>query len=242
MDALNNFFFIGLPYAAIVIFLAGTITRYTSSKFKVSSLSSQFLEGKMLFWGSVPFHWGLMFLFFGHLIAFMIPRGIVMWNSHPVRLLVLEVSSLIFGITVLVGLIQLYVRRLTNDRVKTQTTKMDIFVELLLLFQFVTGIYTALFFRWGSSWFATVLSPYLKSIFVFNPDIAAVSAMPIMFKLHVIGAFLIVIMIPFSRLIHFLVYPLNYLWKPYQQVIWNWDKKKIRDDQTPWAVKRPQNN
>jgi len=242
MGALNNFFFIALPYVALAVFLAGTIARYTTTKFQVSSLSSQFLEGKKLFWGSVPFHWGLMFLFFGHLIAFLVPRGILAWNSHPVRLLILEISSLIFGITVLVGLIQLYTRRVTNERVRSQTTRMDIFVELLLLLQFVTGIYSALTLRWGSAWFASVMSPYLKSIFVLNPDIAAVSAMPLMFKLHVIGAFVIVLIIPFSRLIHFLVVPLNYMWKPMQQVMWNWDRKKIRSASTPWAEKRPQNN
>ncbi|MCK5400510.1 MAG: respiratory nitrate reductase subunit gamma, partial [Flavobacteriaceae bacterium] len=54
MNTLNNFFFIALPYIAFVVFLIGTISRYRSQKFKVSSLSSQFLEGKKLFWGSVP--------------------------------------------------------------------------------------------------------------------------------------------------------------------------------------------
>jgi nitrate reductase gamma subunit len=86
------------------------------------------------------------------------------------------------------------------------------------------------------------MSPYLKSIFTFSPDIVAISAMPIMFKLHVIGAFLTILMVPFTRMVHFLVYPLNYLWKPYQQVFWNWDKKDIRDPKTPWSLHRPKNN
>ncbi len=231
-----------MPYIALAVFLIGSILRYSTKKFKVSSLSSQFLEGKKLFWGSVPFHWGILFLFFGHLIAFLIPRSIIVWNSEPLRLLFLEITSLIFAICVFIGLAQLYYRRITDDRVRMVTTKMDIFVELLLLFQIFTGMYTAVFFRWGSSWFASVLSPYLKSIFTFTPDIAAVSAMPLMFKLHVIGAFLIVLMIPFTRLIHFLVYPLNYTWKPYQQVIWNWGKKAVRNPGTKWSIHRPKNN
>ena len=242
MGILNNFFFVALPYIAIVVFLVGTIFRYTSHKFKVSSLSSQFLEGKKLFWGSVPFHWGLIILFFGHLLAFLVPSSILAWNSEPVRLLILEISSFIAGITVLVGLVLLFIRRISNDRLQVVTTKMDIFVELLLLFQIFSGLYTALFLRWGSNWFASVLSPYLASIFTLNPDIAAVSAMPWMFQLHVIGAFLIVLLVPFSRLVHFLVYPLNYIWKPYQQVIWTWNKKEVRDPKTPWSIHRPKNN
>ncbi len=242
MKTLNNFFFIALPYIAFVVFLIGTIARYKSQKFKVSSLSSQFLEGKKLFWGSIPFHFGILILFFGHLVAFLIPKSILLWNSEPARLLFLEISSFIAAICVFVGLILLYIRRITDDRIKIVTTKMDIFVELLLLFIIFTGMYTAVFFRWGSSWFASVMSPYLKSIFTFTPDIAAISVMPLMFKLHVISAYLIILFVPFTRLVHFLVYPLNYIWKPFQQVIWNWDKRKVRSPRTRWTTNRPKNN
>ena len=242
MNALNNFLFIALPYIAFTVFLIGTITRYKSQKFKVSSLSSQFLEGKKLFWGSVPFHWGILVLFFGHLIAFLIPSSIIAWNSQPLRLLFLEITSFVFAICVFIGLILLFLRRITDDRVRIMTSKMDIFVGLILLFEIYSGMHTAVFFRWGSSWFATVMSPYLKSIFTLTPDIAAVSAMPLMFRLHVIGAFLIILMVPFTRLVHFLVYPLNYLWKPYQQVIWNWNKRKVRSPKTSWTIHRPKNN
>lgn len=242
MDNLNSFFFIALPYIAFVVFLIGTISRYRSEKFKVSSLSSQFLEGKKLFWGSIPFHFGLVILFFGHLIGFLIPKSIILWNSEPLRLLFLEISSFIAAICVFIGLILLFIRRIIDDRVKAVTTKMDIFIVLLLLFQIFSGMYTAVFARWGSTWFSSVMSPYLKSIFTFTPDITSVSVMPLMFKLHVIGAFLIILMVPFTRLVHFLVYPLNYLWKPYQQVIWNWDKRKVRSPKTKWSIHRPKNN
>jgi nitrate reductase gamma subunit len=242
MDTLNNFFFIAFPYLAFVIFLIGTISRYRSQKFKVSSLSSQFLEGRKLFWGSVPFHWGILILFFGHLVAFLIPKSIIAWNSEPLRLLFLEISSFIAAICVFIGIVLLFIRRITDDRIKMVTSKMDIFVELLLLAQIFTGMYIAVFFRWGSSWFASVMSPYLKSIFTFSPDIAAVSAMPLLIKLHIIGAFLLILIVPFTRMVHFLVYPLNYIWKPYQQVIWNWNKRKVRNPKTGWSTHRPKNN
>ena len=242
MSTYNTFFFAVFPYLAVGIFLIGSIVRYRRTKFKVSSLSSQFLEGRKLFWGSMPFHWGLMFLFFGHLIAFLIPRSVIFWNSDPLRLVILEVTALIFGITVLIGLVQLMVRRLGSDRLMAVTTKMDIFVQLILLAQFVTGIWTAVGYRWGSSWFASVLSPYLKSLFVLDPEIAAVSLMPLIVQLHIIGAFLIILMIPFTRLMHVLVFPLHYLWRPYQQVIWNWDRRSVRSPKTKWSLHEPRNN
>ena len=242
MNLLNNFFFIALPYAALIVFLMGTIYRYRSTKFKYSSLSSQFLETRRLFWGSVPFHWGILVLFFGHLIAFLFPRSILAWNQLPVRLLILEITSFVFGVLTLLGLVNLFYRRLSNIRVRMVTNYMDIILEVLLLAQLILGLWVAFEFRWGSSWFAVVLTPYLQSIFELNPQIDAIIMLPVVVQLHIIFAFLIVMIIPTTRLVHLLVFPLSYLWRPYQKVIWNWDRKKIRNPKTKWTIHQPKNN
>ena len=242
MDLLNNFLFIALPYIALTVFLIGTVYRYKGTKFKFSSLSSQFLEGKKLFWGSVPFHYGIMVLFFGHLIAFLLPDVILSWNSSSLRLIILEVAAFIFGLSALIGLFNLFVRRNRNSRIEVVTNRMDLLIELILLVQIFFGLWVAFEFRWGSSWFATVMSPYLTSIFTLNPQIDAVSSMPWVIKIHVSLAFTIVLLIPFTRLVHLLVFPLNYLWRPYQKVMWYWNRKKIRDPKTLWNVTRSKNN
>lgn len=242
MDTLNTFLFAILPYLALVIFFIGTIYRYRNVKFQISSLSSQFLEGKKLFWGSVPFHWGMVFLFFGHLIAFLIPRSVLLWNSHPVRLLVLEVAAFAFGLSMLVGLVNLIYRRLATDRIRIVSSWMDHVVEALLVIQVILGLWVAYEYRWGSSWFASTLTPYLWSIFLLEPRIDAVVAMPLIIQLHILGAYIIVALFPFSRLMHALVAPLDYLWRPYQRVIWNWNKEKVRSTGTKWSIHRPRNN
>ncbi|NIW50348.1 MAG: respiratory nitrate reductase subunit gamma, partial [candidate division Zixibacteria bacterium] len=219
MNALDYVLFIGLPYVALMIFLIGTIQRYRATRFQYSSLSTQFLEGRQLFWGTLPFHWGLLFLFFGHLIAFLIPKSVIVLNSHPLRLLIIEIAAFIFGISALVGLLALFFRRLKNPRLRVVTSKMDVAIEVLLILQVISGLWIALGYRWGSTWFAAVLTPYLYSIFTFQPDIAAVSSLPWIIKSHIAGAFLILLLIPFSRLVHLLVAPLHYLWRPYQRVI-----------------------
>ena len=224
----NNFFFIGLPYAALTVFLVGSIFRYFQFGFKVSSLSTQFLESKELFYGSRPFHWGVIFLFFGHAIAFVFPLTVVLWGSVPLRLIIIEVVALGFAISALFGLWILIQRRFKNKRILAVTSKMDVFVYIMLLTQIMSGIWVAFFARWGSVWFASVLTPYLKSLFTFTPDIAPVAAMPLSVQIHIISAFVLIGMIPFTRFIHFLVYPFSYLWRSYQYVIWNWDRKKIR--------------
>jgi nitrate reductase gamma subunit len=242
MNLPNVFLFVGLPYAAMLIFLVGTIQRYRSKGFKVSALSSQFLESKSLFWGAVPFHFGILVVFFGHLTAFLIPRGTLLWNANPARLIVLEVAAFTFGLSTFVGLVALLYRRLTNVRVRMVTTTMDIVLELLILAQIILGLWIAIGYRWGSSWFAADLSPYLMSLFKADPNIVAVSAMPIPIKLHIIGAWLIVGVFPFTRLVHMLVAPLHYIGRPHQVVIWNWNRKAVRDPHTPWSRARPKNN
>jgi nitrate reductase gamma subunit len=242
MDLLNNFLFIALPYIALTVFLIGTVYRYKGTKFKFSSLSSQFLEGKKLFWGSVPFHWGILVLFFGHLIAFLLPDVILSWNSSSLRLIILEVASFIFGLSALIGLFNLFVRRSSNARIEVVTNRMDLLIELILLVQIVFGLWIAFEFRWGSSWFASVLSPYLTSIFTLNPQIDSVSSLHWVIKIHIALAYIIVLLIPFTRLVHLLVYPLSYLWRPYQKVVWNWNRKKIRDPKTLLNVTRSKNN
>jgi len=200
------------PYVALAIFLIGTIYRYTKKGYQVSSLSSQFLEGKKLFYGSQPFHWGLLVLFFGHLIAFAFPSAVLAWNGQPIRLLILEVSSFAFALLALTGLILLIIRRITSKTLLMVTNKMDMVVYTILLVQILSGLGVAFFVRWGSTWFASALTPYLRSVFVFNPDISVISEAPFLIQIHVISAFFLIAIIPFTRFMHFLVAPVDYAW------------------------------
>lgn len=242
MNVLNNFLFVAFPYVAIAVFVLGVAYRYRQKGFTVSSLSSQFLEGKMLFWGTVPFHVGILVVFLGHLAAFLLPGTTLAWNRIPVRLIALEVTGFVFGLTMLVGLVALMYRRFTSPRLRAVTTRADVAVEILLLAQVVLGCWVALGFRWGSSWFAADLSPYLWSLLTLAPETQAVFALPWVIKLHIVGAFALLFLVPFTRLVHFVVAPLHYIVRPYQQVLWNWDRRAIRDPSTPWSKARPRNN
>lgn len=231
-----------LPYVALTTLLVGSIYRYRMLGFKVTSLSSQFLEGKNLFWGTQPFHWGILVVFLGHLAAFAIPSGVLAWNGQPWRLLGLEWTMFAFALSALFGLGALMVRRLRDARLRVVTSRMDVLLYALLTFQLLTGILIAYFNNWGSSWFASSVTPYLRSIFLLNPKVDVIVAMPGLVQLHIISAFLIFGLIPFTRLIHFTVFPLNYTWRPYQQVIWNWAPKARRTATALRIGVKPKNN
>lgn len=210
-----------LPYVAMVLFLGVSITRYRRDPFTFSSLSSQFLESKRLFWGSVPFHVGILTLFFGHLLGFLFPRELTLWNRLPLRLLVFEASGLAAAFLTLVGIGGLILRRAASPRLRVNTSFTDLLVYAVLLFQIGTGLYVALTLRWGSAWYAQAVVPYLRSIFLFQPDVGRMAEMPLAVRLHVIGAFVLFALFSFTRLVHALVAPVPYLWRPLQVVIWN---------------------
>jgi nitrate reductase gamma subunit len=238
----NNFIFIGLPYMALLIFLVGSIFRYRARPFSVSSLSSQLLENRILYWGSHAFHIGIVVLFFGHLIGFLFPKGVISFTGQPTRLLVIEISAFAFGLLSLFGIVTLIFRRISKLKLHAVTSKMDMAVYVLILVQVVSGLWVAYFDRWGSAWFAISLAPYLKSIFLLNPNFEAVAAMPLSVKIHVASAFVFVGMVPFTRLMHFLVFPFTYLTRAYQYVIWNWDRKTRRNSSEMNKGVKAQNN
>ncbi len=209
-----------LPYLATFTLILVTIQRYRNQKFTYSSLSSQFLENRQHFWGLVPFHYGILVVLVGHIVAFLVPREILAWNSHPLRLYILEISALIFALLTLIGLLAGILRRLGNPKLKVVTSLSDWIVYALLFLQVVSGIGVAVFYPWGSSWFASSAAPYLWSLVKLNPDISYITAMPHLVKLHIVNAFLLVGFFPFTRLVHILVVPNPYLWRKPQVVRW----------------------
>lgn len=234
--------YIALPYAAIVLAFAGAVYSYTKREFTFSSQSSQFLEGQALFWGVQPFHWGAIILLLGHLACIFSPSAVQSWNAVPARLFAFELVSFAAGVLMLAGLLILLFRRLASARLRAVTTPMDYLVLLVLISQVTLGILTAILYRWGSSWFAAVLSPYLLSLLKLSPAVGGVANMKGIIQAHVIMAFVVAALIPFSRLAHLLVFPLPYLWRPAQLVVWNRDRLTLRDAEAENTAVRPLNN
>ncbi|MCB0404946.1 MAG: respiratory nitrate reductase subunit gamma [Bdellovibrionales bacterium] len=217
-----------LPYVALGIELSVSLYRYFGGSYKFSSLSSEFLEQKELFWGSTAWHYGILMVLLGHVLGFLFPKEVIAFGNVSWRLLVMETSALTFGLMALVGLVLLVRRRASRARIRAVTTKMDVFILLLLLIQVASGVGIAVVHRWGAMWYASALVPYLRSLFILEPNIGLVAGMPPLVKLHLVNAYLILGILPFTRLVHFLVLPISYIWRSWQIVIWNYDRKKIR--------------
>lgn len=215
----NMVLFLIFPYLALVTAVVVTIYRAIYRPFTVSSLSSQLLERKKLYWGSISFHWGIILILLGHLGALFFPNTLASWNARPIRLYLLELTGLALALWTLGGLLILIWRRLSERRVRVVTSRMDGLVLCLLLISVITGIWTAVVHRFGSAWFTSIFTPYLWSLLTFQPQISLVAPLPFAIKLHVFNFFLLLAIFPFSRLVHILTYPLGYLFRPWQIVV-----------------------
>src|SRR5512136_1018612 len=143
----DTILFVIFPYIALALAVAVTIYRSIYRPFSVSSMSSQLLERKKLFWGSIPFHYGIVLVLLGHLIALLLPQGLLLWNAVPIRLYLLELTGLALGIWALVGLCILLWRRLSEKRGQSVTTPMDLVVLALVILSALTGVLIATLYR-----------------------------------------------------------------------------------------------
>ncbi|MCP3997631.1 MAG: respiratory nitrate reductase subunit gamma [bacterium] len=216
----NMILFVAFPYVAIVVAVVGTVYRMTQRRFTVSSVSSQLLEGNKLFWGSVPFHWGILAVLLGHLVALVLPASIETWNQVPLRLYLLEFTGLALALWALFGLGVLVYRRITFAKIRVVTTRMDFVVLALLIAQVVTGVLIATLYRFGSSWGVSVFVPYVQSLFVLDPKPELVAPLPFILQFHASLFFVFLVVFPFTRLVHIVTLPLTYLVRPFQLVKW----------------------
>ena len=216
----NLILFVIFPYIALTLFIVVTVYRAIFRPFTVSSLSSQLLERKQLYWGSISFHNGILLILLGHLLALLFPESVVVWNSVPLRLYLVEVTGLVLALWSLVGVLILILRRITVANIRAVTLPTDMVVLLLLLLSVYTGIATATGYRFGSAWFTGVFSPYLWSILTLQPRPELVAPLPWTIQLHVFNFFILLAIFPFTRLIHIITYPLSYLFRPWQIVVW----------------------
>ena len=217
----DTLLFAVIPYVAVVIAIVGGIARYRMDRFSYSSQSSQFLESRALFWGSVFWHYGILLILGAHILAVMFWDPWSVLVGDPNRLYTLEVIGLALSLIALAGLAVLIVRRLAVRRVASVTSTMDWVLLIVLAAQVILGVWISLGYRWGSDWYLYTIVPWIHSLFKLNPQVEYVVNLPIVVKTHVVLGFALIALFPFTRLVHVVTYPVTYLWRSYQLVVWN---------------------
>ena len=227
-ETVSVLLFVALPYAALALAIIGTIVRWRIAPFSVSSLSSQILESKKLFWGSIPFHWGIILILTGHLFVLFLPSTVDWWNGVPIRLYAVEITGLALALWALFGLVVLTYRRFASSKVRVVTKPMDIVVLAILFVLVVSGIWIAVGLRFGSGWATGVVVPYIWSLVKLQPEPGLISPFPLVLQIHVVAFWLLLAVFPFTRLIHLITFPALYGTRPWQKVVANVPKSDVR--------------
>ena len=221
--------FVVFPYIAVVLAASFGLYRYYANRFSYSSMSSQLLENRALFWGSVPWHYGIVLILVAHVLAAIVPGFWTMLHRGPIRMLLVGLISGALGFLTFLGIIVLIVRRIANAKARRVTSIMDWILLADLLLQVVAGLYIALFYRWGSLWYGYNAAPWLVSLASLAPKIDFVTPLPWLVRFHMVNAFVLIGLFPFTRLVHIFTVPISYLWRPYQVAVWNRSKNDLKE-------------
>lgn len=220
---MHNFVFGIYPYIALSVLIVGSIVRYERDPFTWKSSSSQLLRRKQLVVGSVLFHVGVLVIFFGHLVGLLTPIWVfdAIGISHGAKQLLAIVVGGIAGIMALIGGGMLFHRRWTDPRIRKTSSVADIGILALLLVQLVIGLGTIIVsLQHLDGHEMTTFMAWALGIFTFDQNAASYiqNASPI-FKLHLFLGLTILLLFPFTRLVHMLSVPLRYLMRPGYQVV-----------------------
>jgi nitrate reductase gamma subunit len=202
----------------LAIFVLGHIWRFSKDRFGWTTRSSQIYESKLLRIGSPMFHYGIIFVFLGHVMGLGIPKSwtnAVGLTEHRYHLMAVTVGLAAAAATI-GGLCILVYRRRTNRRVFGATTPGDKLMFLVLGLTIVFGVCATLVHSvFGDYDYREGVSLWFRDFWTLRPDPAMMGAAPIFFQLHVLSALTLFAIWPFTRLVHVFAAPIGYLTRPY---------------------------
>lgn len=211
------------PYIALAVLTLGSILRYDREPYTWRSGSSQLLRRRQLVWGSVLFHVGVLVIFAGHFVGLLTPIALfeALGITHGAKQLLAIVAGGIAGVIALAGATLLIHRRLFDPRIRRTSSFTDIAILLLLYVQLFLGVFTipiSLQHLDGTE--MVKFMTWAQGIFMFQPGAADVIAdsHPV-FKLHLFLGLTILLIFPFTRLVHMLSAPIRYIWRPGYQIV-----------------------
>jgi nitrate reductase gamma subunit len=196
------------PYIAISLLAVGTAARYVLERKHMDAVRQEMAEARALFAASRASKIAVLLLVSGH-AALLLPRMVLAWNASPGRLYLLEALLLFAACAALVGLGKAVWRHLGRSSRSAIAELSDSVFLALLLVGVLSGILMAIFYRWGSSWGAMVLTPYIASLARLEPNAALAAQMPFLVRLHVFSTFAALAVLPLTRLAAILVFLLN---------------------------------
>ena len=222
-DFIHHLLFGIYPYIALAVLAVGSVIRYDREPYSWRAGSSQLLRRKKLIVGSVLFHVGVLFIFFGHLVGLLTP--IVLFDalgiSHGAKQLLAIVAGGVAGVMAIVGATMLIHRRFFDPRVRKASNFSANMVILLLWIQLALGLATIPLSAGHLDGSEMVkFMNWAQGIFTFRAGAADyIADVHPIFKAHLFLGLTILLIFPFTRLVHMLSAPVRYLWRGGYQIV-----------------------
>jgi nitrate reductase gamma subunit len=212
------------PYVALVVFLLGSWIRFDKEQYTWKSDSSQLLSKKYMRMASNLFHVGIIAIFFGHMVGLLTPHVIfgTLGVSDMAHQWVAILAGALFGSLCLIGGVILWLRRMTNVRVRAASRWMDINILGWLMLTLMLGLSTlpvsVEHAHNGNAGVMIVLAEWAQSIVYLHPNPDLLLNVDIVYKIHVFCGMSVFLFFPFTRLVHVWSAPFGYLGRAYQIV------------------------
>ena len=222
-DFANHLLFGVYPYVALATLAVGSVIRYDREPYSWRAGSSQLLRRRQLMWGSVLFHVGVLVIFAGHFVGLLTPIWVfeMLGVSHSAKQTLAVVAGGFAGTSAIIGATLLIHRRLFDARVRAASHPTDTLIITLLWLQLALGLATipvsAAHLDGGEM---VKFMAWAQGIFTFQPDAAShlADVHPI-FRVHLVLGLTILLLFPFTRLVHMLSVPVRYVWRPGYQIV-----------------------
>lgn len=222
-DAIFRILFVWYPYFCLTTFFVGSLIRFDRDQYSWKASSSQMLRKRQLYWGSNLFHFGILFLFFGHAIGLLTPHFFyeTFMSAQTKQMLAIGAGG-IAGLVCFVGLTMLLHRRIADPRIRLTSHRTDLAILIILWVQLSIGLITLpySFVHREGGVVMLVLSDWAQRIVTFRPDASGLVDLSWPYKVHIVLGLTIFLLFPFSRLVHVWsgFASIVYLFRPYQVV------------------------
>lgn len=218
---INEILFQYFPYIALAVFAIGCWARFDLDPYTWRTGSSQMLSGKWMRLGSNWFHIGILAILGGHFVGLLTPHSVYehFISSSQKQVMAMAVGGF-FGVICLIGMTILLLRRLFNPRVRATGSGRDLLVLVLLYAQLLLGLSSIVVSTGHMDGSQMIkLGEWAQHIVTFRPGAAAfIADAHWVYKAHVLLGLTMVLITPFTRLVHVWSVPVGYLTRPYQVV------------------------
>lgn len=212
----NIFFWVVYPYVMLASFFIGTFVRFKYFHGSITAKSSEIFEKKLLIVGSITFHVGIILAFFGHCLGMLVPQAVTDYfgiTEHMYHIFGSLMMGIPAGTLAWVGMAILTYRRMTVARVYKTSSMNDIIVDWALLITITLGMACTITGAFIDYNYRLTIGPWVRSLFTLNPQWQLMIHVPLIYKIHVLCGFTIFGYFPYTRLVHALTLPWQYIFR-----------------------------